>query len=307
MACENSPNTQHRGRLPCTSEKPTHRDPRSAGSSGSWAGGGRGPASWSLLAPQLRAKVALTQRGRGLRTAQPRGQEKDCGQRPLLSLSWNSALGSPGRGGQSPNLSNKVPGGRWQGECTAWARPGWSPQGSRSKPGARHFGPEAVLWPGRPTRWLSSPRLPAPPSRQSRAVGLRLSTSLGDWTSDPVSLWPGRAPRAALDPGPPRRSDRGQPVGPQVGGAVIPAAPDEHAVGSLVERARRPGPGGVRVSRLGPPGDVRLGCRAGGGAPAGPSGDRWLGPRAVAPWEPGRLVLSETSKHVFFFFLKRKG
>lgn len=80
-------------------------------------------------------------------------------------------------------------------------------------------------------------------------------------------------------------------LGMQGTGLAIPVTTDEHEVGSLVERATRPGPGAALVPWSGPSGDSRPGGR-GCEASTGPSG---LRPGAVALSDARRLELSAGS------------
>lgn len=161
-----------------------------------------------------------------------------------------------------------------------------------------------MLGAGRPCWWaLITPNLPfSLPSQSSKPGGGTAGAShcpphLRAPHIGPRSLWPlGRGPGAW----PPflwvteaevSRAELDTRWRHEWAGPAIPATL-EHEVGSLVERATRPGPGRARVLWLGSLGDARLGHEAGGWAPTGPSGDRWFGPGAVVPSDTGRLSLS---------------
>lgn len=120
-----------------------------------------------------------------------------------------------------------------------------------------------------------SPRLPLPTLLWSQPSILCSPTSQS-W----VLILRGRETFSVLD----------TTWGPRWAQPAIPASLDAQEVGSLAERATRPGLGCAcmltPVASRGPGVDGR-----GGEVPAVSSGDGWLGPSEVAPSEVGRLAL----------------
>lgn len=133
---------------------------------------------------------------------------------------------------------------------------------------------------GRPSWWaLVAPYLRPP----ARAAGL-LGTQLGPDCPPHEATGHSRCGPSRGHSGP-ECSGQSQPDmhwGHTWAGPAAPAALGELDVGSLAERATRPGPSRARTPWLGPAGDTRLAAGAGG----------WLGRGTATPSGAGRLGLS---------------
>lgn len=133
---------------------------------------------------------------------------------------------------------------------------------------------------GRPSWWaLVAPYLRPP----ARAAGL-LGTQLGPDCPPHEAMGHSQCGPSRGHSGP-ECSGQSQPDmhwGHTWAGPAAPAALGELDVGSLAERATRPGPSRARTPWLGPAGDTRLAAGAGG----------WLGRGTATPSGAGRLGLS---------------